>query len=130
VTWRQTRQAPANPSPLLVEDVLYTVSDGGIITARLARTGRKLWDHRLGGPVCASPVFADNRIYVCGEGGKTSVLRPGRKADLLAENALDGRIQASPAIDGRALYLRTDTHLYRIEEKTGGRKGQRPMAHP
>jgi outer membrane protein assembly factor BamB len=116
VVWRQARQAPAIPSPLLVEDTLYVVSDQGVMTARSAETGRELWSGRLGGAVSASPVYADGRIYVCEEGGRTSVLRPGLRFELLARNSLDGRMQASPAVAGRALFLRTDRHLYRIEE--------------
>jgi outer membrane protein assembly factor BamB len=118
VVWRQARGAPVLPSPLLVEDVLYTVSDAGVVTARSATTGEALWNERPGGAVCASPVYADGRIYVCDEAGKASVLRPGPKYELLASNALQGRLQASPAVEGRALFLRTDTHLYRIEEAT------------
>jgi len=115
VLWRETKQAPANVSPLLIDDVLYTVSDMGVITARATATGREMWSQRLGGPATASPVYADGRIYVCDENGKTSVLKPGAKFDLLARNAVKGRVQASPALEGQAIYLRTDSHLYRIE---------------
>lgn len=116
VAWRETRQVPTNPSPLLVEEILYTVSDAGIVTARSALTGRELWSQRLGGPVAASPLFADGRIYIGEESGQTSVLRPGTKYELLARNTLDGRVQASPAVEGRALFLRTDRFLYCLEE--------------
>jgi outer membrane protein assembly factor BamB len=116
VVWREAKQAPANPSPLLVDDILYTVNDAGILTARSAKTGKLLWSERLDGPVSASPLYADGRLYSFDEDGKTSVLRPGPKFELLARNSLDGRILASPAAVGRALYLRTDGHLYRIEE--------------
>ena len=115
VLWREAKQAPANVSPLLIDDILYTVSDMGVITARATATGRELWSQRLGGPASASPVYAEGRIYVCDENGKTSVLKPGAKFDLLERNAVKGRVQASPALAGQAIYLRTDTHLYRIE---------------
>jgi len=115
VLWREAKQAPANVSPLLIDDILYTVSDMGVITARATATGRELWSQRLGGPASASPVYAEGRIYVCDENGKTSVLKPGAKFDLLERNVVKGRVQASPALAGQAIYLRTDTHLYRIE---------------
>ncbi len=116
LAWKETKNAPANASPLLVEDVLYTVSDGGMLTARAAATGREWYSERLAGAVCASPLYADGRIYVCDEAGKTSVVKAGPKFELLAANQLDGRVQASPAVEGKALILRTDGHLYRIEE--------------
>jgi outer membrane protein assembly factor BamB len=116
VVWRESRQVPANSSPLLVGDTLYTVSDMGVFTAREAATGRMLWNERLGGRFCSSPLHADGRIYVCDESGRTSVLKPGRQYELLGRNELKGRVQASPAVSGKALFLRTDGHLYRIEE--------------
>lgn len=124
VVWKQGKQGPANPSPLLVEDVLYTVSDMGIVTARNAATGRELWSQRLGSAVSSSPLFADGRLYICEEGGQTSVLRPGSKFERLARNPLNGRIQASPAADGKALFVRTEKHLYRIEGHSPQTKNQ------
>src|SRR5262245_21861424 len=117
IVWREAKQAPANPSPLLVEETLYLVNDAGILAARSATTGRLLWSERLGGAFAASPLYADGRLYLCDEDGTTSVVKPGGKFELLARNSLDGRVQASPAVAGRALFLRTDGHLYRIEER-------------
>jgi hypothetical protein len=47
----------------------------------------------------------------------TTVIATGREFQELAVNELEGEILASPAVAGNALFLRTDTHLYRIEEK-------------
>jgi hypothetical protein len=44
-------------------------------------------------------------------------MAPGREPKVLAVNRLDGRLMASPAVAGQALFLRTDTHLYRIEKR-------------
>ena len=51
----------------------------------------------------------------------TTVLAPGRSVRRLASNALDGRILASIAVADRSLFVRTDTHLYRITEHAAGR---------
>ena len=118
VTWRQARQVPKRSSPLLVGDELYTISDGGVATCLDARTGEIHWTERILGNCSASPVSADGRIYFFSEDGKTTVVRPGKQFTPLAENQIDGRIMASVAIADRAFFLRSDTHLYRIEEKT------------
>ena len=60
---------------------------------------------------------AEGRVYFFSEDGKTTVIEAGRAFKVLAENALDDGIMASPAIDGRALYVRTRTHLYRLERR-------------
>jgi len=117
VAWKVTKQVPAKPSPLLVGDELYMISDAGIVTCLDARTGEEIWKERFGGNYSASPVFVDGRIYFFGEDGRSVVIAPGRKYEPLATNQLGGRFMASPAIVGKAFILRTHSHLYRIEAK-------------
>jgi outer membrane protein assembly factor BamB len=115
IVWRTQRGTPHTPSPLLVGDELYFVSDNGIATCADARTGTVHWNQRLGGNHSASPVFADGRVYFLSEEGEAVVLAPGTKYEVLARNQLDGRFLASIAVSGQALFLRSDSHLYRIE---------------
>jgi outer membrane protein assembly factor BamB len=116
VAWKLSKGAPRNASPLLVGDELYLMTDNGIATCLDARTGEVHWQERVGGDFSASPVFADGRIYFLNETGKTTVLAPGKTYIVLAENELPGRTLASLAPAHGAIYLRTDTALYRIEE--------------
>jgi hypothetical protein len=70
----------------------------------------------LPGGYSASPLAANGRIYFSNEEGVTTVIAAGRQFRVLADNAVDGRLLASLGVDGEALLLRTDTHLYRIGE--------------
>lgn len=114
VAWTLTRGAPYTPSPLLVGDELYYVSDTGVLSCVDAKTGQMLWQQRLGGNYSASPVFADGRVYVLSEEGMTTVFAPGKQFRRLGVNRLDGTTLASMAISGGAIFIRTDSHLYRI----------------
>jgi outer membrane protein assembly factor BamB len=116
VAWRFGKGAPSKPSILLVGDVIYMVNDVGIVGAVEAKTGELVWRGRVEGTYSASPLFANGRIYLFNEDGKTTVLEAGRELKVLAENFLEDGFMSSPAVDGRALYLRTRTHVYRIEE--------------
>jgi outer membrane protein assembly factor BamB len=116
IAWREKRAAPNMPSLLVAGDELYTVSDKGVAACYDARTGEPRWTERLGGNFSSSPVFADGRIYVGNRNGDTFVLRPGKTYELLATNHLDGQIMATPVPLGRAIYLRTDQAIYRIEK--------------
>jgi outer membrane protein assembly factor BamB len=117
VAWKAARGAPNKPSLLLLGDLLFMVNDGGIVTCLEARTGTEVWHGRLTDSYSASPVSADGRVYFFSEDGKTTVIDAGRAFKILAENSLDDGFMASPAIDGQAFYLRTRSHLYRIESR-------------
>lgn len=116
VVWRFGKGAPSKPSILLVNDLLFTVNDGGVAGALDAKTGELVWRGRVDGTYSASPLYAAGRIYAFSEDGKTTVLEAGREFKVLAENFLEDGFMASPAVDGKALFLRTRTHVYRIEE--------------
>ena len=81
------------------------------------KTGERVWQHRLGGNFCASPIYAGGHLYFCGQEGVIHVLAPGREPKVVATNKLDDGFMATPAVADGALFLRTKTHLYRIQQK-------------
>ncbi|MBP6824796.1 MAG: PQQ-binding-like beta-propeller repeat protein [Acidobacteria bacterium] len=117
VAWRVKRGASNKPSILLIDDLIYMIGDTGIASCVEAKTGEIVWQQRIGGEYSASPVYADGKIWLFSEEGKTTAFKPGRTFEKLAENNLDEGFLASPAIAGKAFFLRTRTHLYRIEKK-------------
>jgi outer membrane protein assembly factor BamB len=114
VRWTQAKGAPCTPSPLLVGNEVYMVSDAGIASCLNAATGEVYWSERLGGNFSASPVVAEGRIYFVNEAGITFVVKADKKFELLAKNDLEERSLASPAVDQGALFIRTETKLWRI----------------
>ena len=85
------------------------------MTCADAHTGKIHWQERAGGRShSASPVYADGRIYLLDEAGKCVVLAPGKSFRKLAENDLGERSLASPAVIDGALFIRTETKLWRI----------------
>ena len=117
VAWKLTRGAPLTPSPIIVGEEFYMLNDAGILSCLDARTGTVIWQQRLGGTYSASPVFADGRLYFLAEQGVTTVIAPGKEFRRLATNPLDGGLLASMAVSNGSLFLRTDSHLYRIVQE-------------
>lgn len=114
IAWREAKRIPAKPSPLLIGDELFVISDGGIGTCFDAATGTVHWTERIDGNYSASPLFADGNIYVANQEGGAAVVKPGREFEIIASNQLEGSIMASPiALDG-ALVFRSDTAIYRF----------------
>jgi outer membrane protein assembly factor BamB len=116
ILWKYTRNGSQKPSPVIDGGLLYMISDGGIATCLETETGKMVWHHRLEGNYSASPIVAAGRIYFFSHEGVTTVVKPGREFEVLATNKLDAGFMASPAVVGRALIVRTKTHLYRIEQ--------------
>ena len=116
VAWKAIRGVPNRSTPLLLNDLLYLAGDrNGVATCLDPKTGTLVWQERLAGDFIASPVAAEGHVYFFNRDGAAFVLAAGRRAKVLARNQLDGGCMATPAIAGKALYLRTKTHLYRIE---------------
>ena len=117
VAWETDKNVPSRPSLLLVKDLLFMVSDGGVATCLDAKTGKQKWSERLNGQYTASPVSAAGLIYFSNETGKSTVIKAAAEYEVVAENTLEAGCMASPAVVGETLVLRTKTHLYAIAEK-------------
>ena len=95
---------------------LYFLSDNGIASCVDARSGKVHWQQRIGGNYSASPVYADGKIFFQSEQGDTTVVKPGREYEVLAKNKLGERSLASFAVADSALFIRTESKLYRIQK--------------
>lgn len=115
VVWARFRGIPSKSSQLLVDDLIYLVHDAGVAACLDAATGETVWQERLGGKYSASPIFAAGRIYFLSHEGTVTVVAHGREYHELAVNEFDEGFMASPAVSGDSLFLRSRTHLYRID---------------
>ena len=117
VAWRLRQNAPLTPSPLLVGDELYLVSDNGIASCLDAKTGKVHWKERIGTAFSASPIEADGRVYFQSEDGVGIVIKAGKRFEELARNRLEETTYASYAVADEALFIRTDKRLYRFQSR-------------
>ncbi len=115
VAWKLDKDVCKTSSPIVVDDLLYMINNDGTALCIEVATGKIVWREHLPGNYAASPIYGDGRLYFCNQQGKTTVLKPGRTFEVLATNSLDGSFMSSPAVAGKSLFLRTKTHLYRID---------------
>ena len=114
----QKPAVPTRSAPLLLDDLIYMVSENGFASCVEAKTGKAVWTQRLGKSFTAGPVYGDGHLYFCEqEEGVCHVMTTGREAKVVAKNKLDDGCMATPAIAGKSLFIRTRTHLYRIDKR-------------
>ncbi|MBC8288766.1 MAG: PQQ-like beta-propeller repeat protein, partial [Planctomycetes bacterium] len=115
VKWTLKKGAPHTPSPVVVGNEIYVVSDRGIATCCDAKTGEVHWQERIGGKYSSSLLAADGHIYIQDEEGKAIIIEPGTAYKEVARNKLEPRTFASYAVSGTSLFIRTEKQLYRIQ---------------
>ena len=116
IVWKANKAIPKRPSQILVGDLMFMMNDGGVASCLEALTGNVLWSKRLPGEYWSSPLYANGLIYCFSQTGEIPVFKAARELEDVAENKLDSGFNASPAVSGEALILRSKTHLYRIEK--------------
>jgi outer membrane protein assembly factor BamB len=117
VVWVSEKPGPQEPSPLYYRGLLYALMDNGVLVCLDGKTGKEVYRERLGGASNSSPIASDGRIYLSNNEGTTFVVKAGREFKLLGTNSLGERITASPAVSGKKLFFRTDSHVYCIEDE-------------
>jgi outer membrane protein assembly factor BamB len=118
--WKYQRAVPQLPTLLLYQNVIYMLSDAGVLTTLNPSTGAMLKQGRLRGVAdhyYASPVAADDKIFIASQAGVVTVLKAGAEQEFLAANELDDECYATPAIADGRLYIRTRSTLYCFGKK-------------
>jgi prepilin-type processing-associated H-X9-DG protein len=100
---------------VLVGDLFFMINDTGHVTCLEAATGRQVWRERVRGNFAASLLYADGHVYCFSREGRATVFKAAREYEVVALNTLESGFMASAAVSGKALFLRTKEHLYRIE---------------
>lgn len=118
LAWEARKVFPYIPCLLAKGEHLYFVNDAGIAGCYVARTGRKVWEQRLGvGDVTASPVLVADRIYAVSETGSIRVFAADTVFKRLSEGSLDETVRATPAVADGRLLIRGTEHLYCFGKK-------------
>lgn len=115
--WRSGQLGPATASPVVVADKVYTLNGAGVLTCGNAADGTRLWQLRLKGPFSATPVVAGTRLYCVNEKGLLQVVETsGPEGAVASEFNLASTILSTPAIAHGALYVRSDSTLWKLRK--------------
>jgi outer membrane protein assembly factor BamB len=114
VVWKHKKNSPNVPSPVIVGEHLFMVSDGGIATCLEVKTAKLVWTQRIGGNFGASLLAHGNTVYAFDANGKTTLFAAADAYKEMGRNELGGKVQATPAVEGGYLYVRTDQRLIKV----------------
>lgn len=112
-------ETPDVSIPLVVDDLVYLLHKDGKLQCIELKSGKQIYherthtvQHRV------SPLYADGHIYFCGKDGVCTVVKAGRKFEIVASNDMQGEpITASPIVSDGTLYIRTYAAVYAIRQK-------------
>jgi HEAT repeat protein len=104
-------------TPIARDGLLYVGDLGGTIHCLDAATGAHVWKHETSEAIWGSILLAGDRLYVGNVAGTMTVLRAGRRTELLAEIEMDAPLYSRPALIDDALYLAAANRLYFIAAK-------------
>jgi outer membrane protein assembly factor BamB len=114
IVWQSTEDVSKIPSMLYVRPFLYLLTETGVAKCLRAATGQEIWRNRLGGKHSASPIWAGGRIYFLSEKGRTTVIKDGNKFKVIAENELNEKCIASPAVSQKQIFIRSENNIFCI----------------
>src|SRR5262249_40225607 len=104
-------------TPVVKDGLLYVGDLGGRLHCLDTATGAQVWKHDTKGAIWGCLLLTGDRLYVGNADGSMTVLRAGRRKELLAHIDMDAPLYSRPAVAGDALYLATARQLYLIAAK-------------
>jgi HEAT repeat protein/outer membrane protein assembly factor BamB len=117
VLWTSREVGRVVGTPIAQDGLLYVGDLGGTVHCLDAATGAHLWKHETNEAIWGCLLLAGDRLYVGNVGGSMTVLRAGRRKELLAQIEMDAPLYSRPAVLGDALFLATARRLYLIASK-------------
>lgn len=113
VVWQTTKGAFYVPSPVCTDDYLFSTMTNGKVHCIDIATGNTLWIEDLGKQY-SSPVLVNGLVYMPNDEGVITVIKPGPEFEMLSQNSIGERMNASPAISKGKIFLRGEQHLFCI----------------
>jgi outer membrane protein assembly factor BamB len=112
--WTSREVSRVVATPIVKDGLLYVGDVGGTVHCLDAATGTHLWKHETNDAIWGCLLLVGDRLYVGNAGGLMTVLRAGRRKELLAQIEMDAPLYSRPTVNGDALYLATANRLYLI----------------
>jgi outer membrane protein assembly factor BamB len=114
--WRVGQLGPGTASPVVLGARLFTINNASVLTCADVADGNRVWQLRLAGPFSATPVASGNILYCVNEKGLLQTVDTSKpEGDIVSKLDLGEMILSTPAIANGALYIRSDSTLWKLK---------------
>ncbi len=116
IVWQDNTFTPDVSSPVANDDFLFVVTGHGDVACYNAQNGDTLWTRWLNEPFYASPIIADNKVYMLDRSGVMHIIKADAKYEMITRSPIGERADCTPAFSDREIYIRARQNLYCISE--------------
>jgi outer membrane protein assembly factor BamB len=117
VAWEDNSYTPDVSSPVANDEFLVLATGNGDVACYNAQKGDTLWTHYFTEQFYASPIIADEKVYLLDRTGVMHIVKAASKYELVGESALGERADCTPAFSDKKIFIRGSKNLYCISEK-------------
>ena len=119
VIWKFSENVPGISTPVISNGMIFMINEKGILSCLDAKTGKLIWKEKLQGSYSFNfaPASIEGNIFLTDMDGVTTVIKADKKFQIVSKNKLEGKFIARLVVSENSLFIRSDTHIYRIENK-------------
>ena len=118
VVWNVSTLNPGAASPVVQDGRLFIINRAGVLNCADTKTGKTLWRLRLDGSFWGTPTLAGDELVCYADSGLVQVVKvptDGTAGTLVGKVDLGEKIQSSAAVADGAVFLRSDSHLFKLK---------------
>jgi len=114
IAWEDNAFTPDVSSPVANDDYLFVSTGNGDVACYNAQKGDTLWTHYFSDQFYASPIIADDKVYLLDRSGVMHIVEAGPAFKLVSEAPLGETADCTPAFSDKKIYIRGNKNLYCI----------------
>ncbi len=116
ILWEDNAYTPDVSSPVATDDFLFLSTGNGDVACYDAIKGDTLWTRYLIEPFYASPMIADEKVYLLDRSGTMHIVKASGKYELISQSVLGERADCTPAFSDKNIYIRGRNNIYCISK--------------
>jgi len=116
VVWEDNTYTPDVSSPVATDQFLFVSTGNGDVACYNAGKGDTLWTHYFQNQFYASPIIADDMVYLLDRSGVMHTVKAASSFKLIAESPLGESADCTPAFSDKKIYIRGKKNLFCISK--------------